>query len=142
MRAVGPGVGLEGVERTLHRLFHMQPPPVRSRGDRAGPAPPPLFSFPGEGNDDANSHPPARFRSLRTLSLPLPQEVSHGLHVILKGEHLGGDAVLIRALRMHAMMEEGAHGGDVAVGGSKVQRGGAGRGDDGRGGVSGGIAAR
>ena len=39
-------------------------------------------------------------------------------------------------------MEERAHGRDVAVGGGEVQRSGARRGDDGHGGVSGGIVAR
>ena len=36
---------------------------------------------------------------------------------------------------MRAVDEEGAHGGDVAIGGSKVQQGGAGQTNDGRGGV-------
>jgi len=47
-------------------------------------------------------------------------------HVILMGQQLGGDTMLIQALHMHAVKEEGAHGRDVTVGSGEVQRGGAG----------------
>lgn len=36
------------------------------------------------------------------------------LHAVLRSEHLEDDAVLIRALCLHAAAAEGAHGGDVA----------------------------
>ena len=42
------------------------------------------------------------------------------------GQQLGGDTMLIQALHMHAVKEEGAHGRDVTVGSGEVQRGGAG----------------
>jgi hypothetical protein len=55
---------------------------------------------------------------------------------VLAGEHLRGDAVLVWAVSECAVVEEGGDDVSVAVGGGKVEWGGAGCADDGSGSVA------
>ena len=120
--AVGVRMGFESVEREFDGLLDVQSPPVHrglegiQRPYAAGPPPPrrirrllpPTLPFP---------------QILILIGEPLPQHVRSSDHPILTSEHLRGNTMLIRAVRVGAMEEQRAHDRRVSISRSEVKGG-------------------